>query len=138
MEEKYQGDLPYPEIKIQRPNQVYGAMMLDNIGGENSEMSAIGLYFYDHLVTREVENISKAFHRISIVEMRHLEIFSELAELLGQDPRLWTKKENRTCYWTPEYLRYDQEIGAMLRHAIQEEKEAIAKYAYQAVSYTHL
>ena len=132
MQEHVQAQMPYPVVKIQRQSPLYGAMMMDNVGGDNSEMSAVSHYFYDSLVTREEESIAQTFHKISMVEMRHLEIFGELAYLLGEDPRLWTKKENYACYWTPEYLQYDTDIGALIRRAIQEEKEAIAKYAYQA------
>ena len=32
---------PYPEIKVTVPNETYGLMILDNVGGMNSETSAI-------------------------------------------------------------------------------------------------
>ena len=36
---------PYPEVRITQPNPIYGQMMLDNMGGSVSEMSAVALYF---------------------------------------------------------------------------------------------
>ena len=41
--------------------------------------------------------IAKLFSRIHLVEMHHLQIFSQLARLLGQDPRLW-KQEEKTVF----------------------------------------
>ena len=132
MEGNTQAKQPYPEIRVIRKNPVYGAMMLDNVGGELSEMSTIALYIYDHLTTGTSAQIAETFHRIAIEEMRHLEIFAELARLLGEDPRLWTKRDGQMRYWSPESIQYRSEIGVVLREAIQGEKDAIAKYSRQA------
>ena len=60
--------------------------MLDNMAGNRSEMSAISLYTYNQLITDEHNEIAELFHKISIVEMRHLYIFGTLAKQLGADP----------------------------------------------------
>ena len=39
----YSSDAPYPPIKAESGNPAYARVMLDNIGGSNSEMSAISL-----------------------------------------------------------------------------------------------
>ena len=67
---------PYPPVQAERPNHRYAEAMLDNVGGSNSEMSAVGLYFYGHLAALEVPEAAEIFHRISLVEMHHLEILS--------------------------------------------------------------
>ena len=41
---------PDPVVRVQEKNHLYGRMMLDNIGGFNSEMSAISLYVYNNLL----------------------------------------------------------------------------------------
>ncbi len=80
----YHSDLPYPPIRVKQRNPVYAKDMLDNLGGANSEMSAVSLYFYNFLVTAENREISEAFRQISIVEMHHMEIFGTLARQLGE------------------------------------------------------
>ena len=128
----YHSDLPYPPVRVKQRNPVYAKDMLDNLGGANSEMSAVSLYFYDFLVTAENREISEAFRQISIVEMHHMEIFGTLARQLGEDPRLWTQCGVQKRYWTPGYHRYPLSLGRLLSYAMQEERAAIKKYRKQA------
>lgn len=127
----YASELPYPPITISSKNLVYARTMLDNMGGENSEMSAVSLYLYNQLVTEDKQELSLAFHKISIVEMRHLKIFGSLARMLGEDPRLWTQHGVKKSYWTPGYNRYPPRLPALLQNAIAGEKAAVAKYQRQ-------
>ena len=78
---------PYPALRIQGPSPVCVQAMLENIGSCHSEMTAIALYLYDSVLTRERwPKIAEYFHHIMIVEMRHLELFCQAAQLLGADP----------------------------------------------------
>lgn len=120
----------YPEIKVLGKNKIYGRMMLSNVGGVNSEMSAISLYFYNHIITDE--NISKTFKNISIVEMHHLDIFAELAKLLGENPRLWKRDFNRYTYWSPSYNKYPTKLKPLLENSLKGEEMAVKKYQNQA------
>lgn len=130
--ERHCVDLPYPPVNADGKNPAYANAMLSNIGGSNSEMSAVSLYFYNHIVTgNRYEEFSAAFERISICEMHHLEIFSELALQLGADPRLWARQNNRYVYWTPAYNRYPREIRALVGNSLEAEKAAIRKYTRQ-------
>lgn len=123
-------NLPYPPIAVEGPNPAYARAMLDNAGGRNSEMSAVSIYFYNHIITAQ-EEVAAMFHDISIVEMHHLEIFAELAMLLGEDPRLWTQTGNCKTYWSGNYLRYSASLPQLLRNAISAEEDAIEKYQGQ-------
>lgn len=128
----YTADLPYPPIAPERCHLPYARAMLDNLGGNISEMSAVSLYFYNHIITEPCyEEVARAFHKISIVEMRHMQIFGKLAFLLGIDPRLWTQGLHGRSYWTPGYNRYPREIKAVLLNSLKGEKEAIRKYRGQ-------
>lgn len=130
---KYHVDAPYPKVEGITPNLMYGKMILDNVGGMNSEMSAISLYLYNHVITNDVyEHIRKAFFQISMIEMRHLDLFCELAFKLGMDPRLWSCADDYNTYWSPSYNNYPNQIDALLENAIIGENKAIEKYAYQA------
>lgn len=122
---------PYPEVQIAQQNSVYGQMMLDNMGGSVSEMSAVALYFYSQLMTEKEPVIAQTFHRISITEMRHLAIFGEYAKLQGESPRLWAQTNNGRYYWTPGYLNYFCDLKDILRNALASEENAIKKYQSQ-------
>ncbi len=125
-------DLPYPPVAVDGRNPAYARAMLDNIGGSNSEMSAISLYIYNNLRSAHTPDIALTFHKVGIVEMRHLEIFGKLACMLGEDPRLWTQHGCKKAYWTPGYNQYPVHFPEMMQNVIASENAAIQKYQYQA------
>lgn len=130
---KYHVDAPYPKIKEITPNLTYGKMILDNVGGMISEMTAISLYLYNNVIASDkYDQIRTAFLQLSITEMRHLDIFSELAFKLGMDPRLWTCTDDYNEYWSPSYNNYPNQLDALIENAIIGEQKAIEKYAHQA------
>ncbi len=122
----------YPPIKITCNNLSYARAMLDNMGGENSEMSAVSLYLYNNLIAdKNAEDIAYIFHKISIVEMHHLTIFGKIAHAMGEDPRLWTWRCNKRIFWNPCYNNYPIEFNRLMHNALKGEMEAIEKYQYQ-------
>ena len=142
----YQAATPYPPVKISGLNSHYAAAMLDNMAGQNSEMSAVGLYFYANLVTAGYKDVAEAFLRINMVEMNHLNLFGELAMRLGENPRLWCRqpRSGRYMYWNPASLKYpyiqppapgcrisESNVRTILAQAIEGEQAAIRKYMQQ-------
>lgn len=127
-----QSNLPYPPVKAECKNPMYAQAMLSNIGSANSEMTAISLYIYNHFMTAEKEDIAQIFHKISIVEMHHLNIFGTFAVQLGTEPRLWAQINRRMVYWTPQYNNYPTELKQLLQNSLSGELKAIEKYKTQA------
>lgn len=142
----YQAATPYPPVKISGLNSHYAAAMLDNMAGQNSEMSAVCLYFYANLVTAGYKDVAEAFLRINMVEMKHLNLFGELAMRLGENPRLWCRqpRSGRYMYWNPASLKYpyiqppapgcripESSVRTILAQAIEGEQAAIRKYMQQ-------
>ncbi len=128
----YKVDAPYPPVKAAGPNSVYACEMLSNMADVVSEMSDVTRYFYIAVVTEpQYSWISTCFHHISIVEMHHLNIFAQLALLLGADPRLWSGRE---CirWWSPAFIGYPRELRALIAESIKAEEAAIRKYSRQA------
>ena len=126
-------DLPYPPVKADSQRPEYAYAMLSNVGSENSEMSAISLYFYNSIILNpEYGNFAKCFHKISIVEMHHMDIFATLAYQMGLDPRLWASKNNKSCYWSPAYNNYPGQIREVIENSLKGELAAIQKYTRQA------
>ncbi len=126
-------DLPYPEVHTNSRNPQYAYAMLSNVGSSNSEMSAVSLYFYNSVILNPVyESFARCFNKISIVEMRHLDMFADLAFQMGLDPRLWSIKNKKMVYWTPAYNNYPNEVKAVIHNSIKGENAAIQKYRKQA------
>lgn len=49
----YTLDIPYPCVDNLDVNTTYGQMMLSNLGGLHSEMNAVTLYFYNHIILQQ-------------------------------------------------------------------------------------
>lgn len=123
---------PYPELRVEGASREYARMMLYNVGSAQSEMTAVGSYFYGSLVlASQAPEVAQCFHGISMVEMRHLEMFGRLACLLGADPRLWWKSGQRMQYWSPGCFVYTRDPQASIRWAISRERDTILQYRGQ-------
>lgn len=129
----YSDTAPYPPVEVDAPNPRYAPAILSNIGACNSEISAISLYFYNSLITRKnFQEIAECFHKISIVEMHHLDIFGELALKLGANPRLWSRQKERMHYWSPNCNRYLSGIIPLISNALASEQDTVYKYRAQS------
>ncbi len=121
--------LPYPEIKVQRPNRYYAELLLEDYAGRVSEMTAINQYFYHHVIFEEkYEDLAKLEECIAIIEMWHLEMLGETIRLLGVDPRLRVLTRNRETYWCADYVYYGYAVCDRLAADIAAEESAIAQY----------
>lgn len=126
-------NLPYPPIQPESSCQEYAYAMLSNVGSSNSEMSAICLYFYNSIILNpDYAEFARCFHKISIVEMHHLNIFAAFAHKMGLDPRLWSAEDGKECYWTPSYNNYPRLIREVIENSVKGELDAIQKYSRQA------
>lgn len=123
---------PYPSVEQLDMNVAYGQMMLSNLGGLHSEMNAVSLYFYNHVITKQSwSKLAKVMQEISFVEMHHLEIFADMCTHLGVDPRLWDCQNDFLEYWSPGYNVYPRQMNIMLENAIKEEENTIRIYQSQ-------
>jgi len=123
--------IPYPKIKVEEQNPEYAKEILSNISGENSKMSSVCMYFYNHLVTESNPELSGKFRQIGLTEMRHLELFSNIAFQLGADPRLWELRGKRKVYWSSKSIKYSMKPKKMLMEALFSEHLAVDKYTKQ-------
>jgi len=128
-----QSDAAYPPLRVQDPNPAYAEMMLSNIAAANSEMTAVAQYRYARLMSLHADSdISNLFNKVSIVEMHHLDMFSQLALELGAEPRLWHCRGGRREYWIPCHVNYAHcSVEDLVRAALEAEYAAIHKYECQ-------
>ncbi len=129
---QFQKHEPYPSTQIACRNECYAHAMMSNVGACNSEMSAVSLYFYNSVILQDsYPEVAQIFHKISVVEMRHLHIFATLAHKLGADPRLMSYEEDELIYWSPSCNHYPRPLLPLLQNALQGEKDAIRAYRSQ-------
>ena len=141
-----QANDPWPPVQVLGRNPEYAEMLLSNVGGRNSEMSAVAHYRYNRLLSMEMGSsmellspaedysaLSELFHKISMVEMHHMDSFAQLAMRLGADPRMWHCCNCRMQYWSPSYVDYCFcSLREMVQKVLGEELAAIEKYNTQA------
>ena len=125
-------EAPYPEISVCEPNHTYGRYILDNIGGHNSEMTAISFYYAGttRLNSKQAE-LSKLINRINQVEMHHLMILGKIATALGENALLWTNCGRRKVWWSPSYTDYPGRLSLILETALAHEHATVEKYKWQ-------
>lgn len=127
---KYYVDEPYPEIRVMGKNQAYASLLLEDYAGRVSETTAIMQYVFHHMHMGNIpgwEEVAEMEEKISIVEMRHLEILGELILLLGGNPRYWDSQQQ---FWNASFVNYqDFDPCAQLRADIQGEQTAIMNYS---------
>lgn len=133
-ETAYRAATPYPPVRAEGKNPRYASAILDNLGGQISEMTAVGQYFYSGLLSGECREAAEAFRQVGMVEMHHLEIFGLLAMQLGADPRLWARnlRTGRYLYWNGGYVPCASSLRELLSAAITSEREACSKYLKQS------
>lgn len=121
--------VPYPEVRVQRPNRFYAELLLDDYAGQVSEMTAINQYFHHHIIFEErYPDLAELEECISIIEMWHLEMLGETIRLLGVDPQFRTLTNNRQVYWCADNVYYGNALCDRLAADVAAEKQAIAKY----------
>lgn len=130
-EYRFRDDAPYPPVTITEKNITYARYLLDNLGGRNSEMTAIAYYTYNAHKCEKTEEIAHVFQQISIVEMQHLDFFAALADKLGEPPLLWTNCGRKKIWWSPAYTDYPSDLKRILLNATESELGTIDKYRDQ-------
>lgn len=98
-----QSDIPFPPIKVEKPNLEYANLLLDVYASSgDSEIQAITQYIY-HSKTINNPTISKALMCIALVEMHHFDVLGELIPLLGGKPFYLNSNNN---FWMTGNIAY--------------------------------
>lgn len=120
---------PYPEVKVAEPNPYYARLIMDDYCGAVSEMTAINQYGYHSFVTREHREFFETFfEKIAEVEMRHLEILSQIIVQLGGMPVYRGGASIQGGWWTGRLVYYGRGLCDRLRADLESEYQAIRAY----------
>lgn len=120
-------DIPYPEVKVKEKNIKLAKEILSSYAGPVSEDTAVHNYIFQYLIleNNEIKNILK---EIAIVEMHHLEILGELVKKLGITPFYLSVSNDKTKWFSGEYVTYEKELKSILLDNIRNEELAIKNY----------
>ncbi|MBE6654429.1 MAG: hypothetical protein E7608_03105 [Ruminococcaceae bacterium] len=120
--------LPYPELRIERRNPRYAAMLSLAYAGQEGELPTILSYIYGSMVCANAmpEMLCQTLRCIAVAEMRHLEMLGELIFMLGGDPRFCTS--NKRMGINTAMLPYKASPAEIIAQAIAGEKKAIKLY----------
>lgn len=120
-------NIPYPKIKVDKKDIEIAKEILSSYAGRVSEDSAIHDYVFQ-MMMQDNEEIKKILKEISIVEMHHLEILGNLIYQLGLTPLFASVVEDKTKWFSGEYVNYEKNWEQTLRDNIYQEEAAIRNY----------
>ncbi|MTI79608.1 MAG: SafA/ExsA family spore coat assembly protein [Firmicutes bacterium] len=125
-------DIPYPEVKIERPNRQYADMLYDILADRESELTAIHmyLYYYTMLESTQYEEVAELLEAISIIEMKHMHDTMEFIKLLGCEPKYLNSCGDPWCATYVNYELYN--VCNLLMAVIQDEENAAKLYREMA------
>lgn len=115
-----QSDMPFPPIKVEKPNLEYAKMLYDAYSSSaDSEIQAITQYIF-HSKTINNKTVSNALMCIALVEMRHFDALGELIPLLGGEPFYYNSNK---YFWTTGNIAYGDSSGKNEKESIREKLE---------------
>lgn len=120
-------DMPYPEIKVASKNLETACALFNLYAGEVSEDTSIHNYIFQMMMVEDVE-IKKLLKEIAITEMHHLEILGLLIKALGLSPLFVGVSNQKTKWFSGEYVNYERDLKNILLDNIRLEETAIKKY----------
>lgn len=124
---------PYPELSSIKPNKQYAAMISRNLAGQDSELTTLNRYIYQHWILNEkYPKMAQTLKKIAIVEMHHFNIFGQMLSMLGQTPKLIARYPSRRIAWNGTMINYEKNLRKLLIINMQSEKQAIKAYLSHA------
>ncbi|SEF52153.1 bacterioferritin [Caloramator fervidus] len=119
----------YPEPKIEKKNFYYANLLLEDYSGIVSELSAVMLYVYQHILSEdEFKDYAEVLSGIAIIEMKHLELLGETIKLLGLKPIYAVPYMGLYYPWNSKFVNYETDISKMIDIDIESEQQAINQY----------
>lgn len=131
MQPKYNVNLPYPEVKVEGPNVEYANLLLKDYAGAFSELTAITLYVYQHIMGKgSFDDYAQLVNGVAMSEMKHLELLGKSIKLLGVKPIYFNNVWPPGQLWSSSYVNYSTNIVDMLLIDIETEKKAIENFRH--------
>ena len=123
----------YPEINkdISIENNVI-PMIIEAYSGNRGEFTATSQYSYQSFLLKPTKELyHKAIEIVSINEMRHLELLSQILIYSNIDPKFCRYIDNNAnlpVCWSGSNVNYEKDIKTFLENNIRAEERAIEHY----------
>lgn len=124
---EYRVNIPYPEVSVEKKDIEIAKDLLNSYAGRVSEDSAIHDYVFQ-MMMQDNEEIKKILRGVAIVEMEHLDILGRLIYALGLIPLFASVVDNKTKWFSGEYVNYEKNWEQTLLDNIFQEEVAIKNY----------
>lgn len=120
---------PYPEIKPAKKNRAAAELLMEDMSGNVSELTATLQYMHHNFVIKSFnEELANLLEKTAIVEMIHLEALAEAIVALGGKPIYKTGDYFKPKYWCADLVHYGVNLEDRLRSDLDAEYAAIRKY----------
>lgn len=127
--EKYSDPLPYPEVRVIKPNACYACLLMDDYAGVVSEFTAISQYLYHHFFFKDIDkDLGELLENVAITEMLHMEMLADTIKELGGDPKIRGSFNTCNNFWIGSFIHYGREVCDQLKADIDAEYKAISEY----------
>lgn len=124
----------FPKVEKNKKNDKVVKKLLDIYAGSKSELTAVSQYLYESFYTRPNEKdqeLSEILEKISICEMRHVEVISQILLSMGVNPKFCKYIDNNfnLCnYWSAGNVKYLTDPKKFIAYNIKLEEFAIEEY----------
>lgn len=124
----------YPKIEKNIKNDRLAKKLLDIYAGTKGEITATCQYMYESFITNYKnanEELSNILEKISICEMKHVELIAKILQSMDIDPKFCKYIDNNynICnYWTAGNVKYITNVDKFLEYNIKLEEIAIEDY----------
>ncbi len=130
----YEIKTPYPKLTTTQKDEAIIPDLIYSYSGSKSELTAITQYIYQSFIVKPNNNyigLSKLLKQISIKEMHHLEILSQILISQGINPKFCRYIDNNydICSpWSSNNVNYITNVEDFIKYNIEIENDAINEY----------
>lgn len=123
-------DLPYPNTEGIKEDFRSASIIAPAYASQHSELGAILQYVYHHFYFEKLgdDETASTLVRISVAEMKHLNLLGEVLIKLGVDPVFTRKPPYKTEFFSSSCISYSKTAKKMLLDDISGEMLAINEY----------
>ena len=122
----------FPEVEKNIKDDKVIKKLIDIYAGSKGEFTASSLYVYQSFILKPKEKrLSEILERISICEMSHVEILSQILLSMGINPKFCKyidNNQNICNYWSAGNVKYITDIATFIDYNIKSEEFAIKEY----------
>lgn len=125
---------PYPKVTTKEIDKKIIPDLIDSYSGAKGELTASTQYIYQSFIVKPNENyngLSRLLEQISIKEMQHLEILSQILISQGINPKYCKYIDNNLnicANWSTNNVKYLTDVKEFIKYNIILEKGAITEY----------